>query len=141
MSLGGASSAVGGAAVGAGGIAALAAAAKDAEKAEDEGTISHTDAARMAEAFRAALRTQPEFGDIPDDSPGESTDALAGAAVAGGARPGASPTKEAGGSHGSGEEQNQKGRALAEEELRSEGRSMKSVEGGGKRWGRQGASG
>lgn len=150
--------ALAGLAAGAGGTAAIAAAAKDAEKAEDEGTISHTDAARMAEAFRAALRTQPDFADMPgtDDSPGESTTALGGVAASaaaatrgGGAggegdeRPqGPSPTGAAMGnqSSGSGDEQNQRGRQLAEDELRSEGKSVKSVEGGGKRWGRMSPS-
>ncbi|CEQ41027.1 SPOSA6832_02711 [Sporobolomyces salmonicolor] len=97
----------------------------DPEK-DEGGTISQTDAARMAEAFRAALR-KPEF--LPPtaaESSGESAPGL-----------GPSPTGRAEGdiSHGStGEETGILGRELMEDELRSEGKSMRNVD-GGKRWG------
>ncbi|GAA5877620.1 hypothetical protein JCM8547_007123 [Rhodosporidiobolus lusitaniae] len=141
---GGAAGAGGLAGLAAGGVGGAAAAAglRDVEKQEEEGTISHTDAARMAEAFRAALRKQPEFEDVPstDDSPTSLVggDALA---AAGASRPGASPMgREEGSGSGQSGEGNEAGRVLVEDELRSEGKSMKSVEGGGKRWGRQQAS-
>ncbi|GAA5977022.1 hypothetical protein JCM21900_003337 [Sporobolomyces salmonicolor] len=113
---------------GAGGAAVGAVAArrdKDPEK-DEGGTISQTDAARMAEAFRAALR-KPEF--LPPtaaEASGESAPGL-----------GPSPTGRAEGdiSHGStGEETGILGRELMEDELRSEGKSMRKVD-GGKRWG------
>ncbi|GAA5884301.1 hypothetical protein JCM6882_002219 [Rhodosporidiobolus microsporus] len=123
------------------------------QAADDEGTVSRSDAARMAEAFRAALRQRPEFPAVPsaDDSPSDSIPGsaiglggAAGAAAAsdGGAGPGAGPSPT-GAAEGDGSgERNEAGRALVEDELRSEGRSMKSVQGGGgKRWGRQQGSG
>ncbi|GAA5874745.1 hypothetical protein JCM1840_000421 [Sporobolomyces johnsonii] len=116
-----------GAGAGGAAVGAVAAAARDKDPEKDEGgTISQTDAARMAEAFRAALR-KPEFLPPPAaESSGESTPGL-----------GPSPTGRAEGdnSHGSnGEETGILGRELMEDELRSEGKSMKNVD-GGKRWG------
>ncbi|GAA5974625.1 hypothetical protein JCM11641_007029 [Rhodosporidiobolus odoratus] len=131
--------AAGAAGPGAGALAA-GVAGKEGEKREDDSTLSHTDAAKMAAAFRAALR-KPEFptgGSSPDESPGEPglpPPVLAGAGAAG---PGAGPSprgaRSGDVSEGSGE-RDAAGRALVEDELRSEGRSMKSVAGGGKRWG------
>ncbi|BGP20739.1 hypothetical protein JCM10213v2_008902 [Rhodosporidiobolus nylandii] len=123
---GGAGTALLAAGVGAGAGAFAGAAGKEEKRDAEGNTISHTDAARMAEAFRAALRRPdfPEGEGSPNDSPGE---------VGGEERPGLSPTGGPQDSHGSGEEA-AKGRALAEEELRSEGRSVRNVE-GGKRWG------
>ncbi|GAA6017372.1 hypothetical protein JCM10207_005612 [Rhodosporidiobolus poonsookiae] len=128
-----------GAAAGAGALGALAAGGThDPEKHDEATTLSHTDAARMAEAFRAALR-RPEFvpgeGSPEGDSPSDERPASAAAGAGPGAGP--SPTGRPGGdeSGGSGE-RNEAGRALVEDELRSEGKSMKSV--GGGRWGRSG---
>ncbi|GAA5823278.1 hypothetical protein JCM3770_003063 [Rhodotorula araucariae] len=123
--------------VAAAGAAAGASAGKDAEKAaavaaEDDTTLSHSDAARMAAAFRAALR-KPEYAEPDPHSPSPSAPA---SPVGPGAGP--SPTGAAAGtdSSGSGLGLNEAGRGIMEEELRSEGKSMRSVEGGGKRWGR-----
>ncbi|GJN94257.1 hypothetical protein Rhopal_007331-T1 [Rhodotorula paludigena] len=97
--------------------------------ADASGGLSQSDAARMAEAFRAALR-KPEY-----------EAALAAGGVGAAARPGAgpsptgSPEGDASGGSGESRDGNGVGRGIMEEELRSEGKSMRSVEGGGKRWG------
>ncbi|BGP43926.1 hypothetical protein JCM10449v2_007983 [Rhodotorula kratochvilovae] len=115
---------IGLAAAGAG--AGAAAGGKDAEKAEDDATLSQSDAARMAAAFRAALR-KPEYEAPPvPSSPGAGP----------GAGPSPTGAQEGTDSSGSGAGDNEAGRGIMEEELRSEGKSMRSVEGGGKRWGR-----
>jgi len=115
---------------GAGGAAlgALAAGAgkKDEEKEEEERGLDRNDAARMAEAFRAALR-RPEFPhNTGTESSGESQALTGGTNLEGGGTSGG---------EGEGEDPG-RGRELIEEELRSEGKSMRDVEGGGgKRWG------
>ncbi|CDR48749.1 hypothetical protein NBRC10512_002947 [Rhodotorula toruloides] len=126
-----ASSSVAGAGAGTAGGSAAGAAAAPLMSERDESMLSHSDAARMAEAFRAALR-RPDF---PAPGPGVEGAAAAGVAAAGpGAGP--SPTGAAGGddSNGSGEG-NGVGRGLLEDELRGEGKSMRQVEGRGKGWG------
>lgn len=134
--LGGAAAAGGGGGGGGGGT-------RDPEK-DDDNTLSQSDAARMAEAFRAALR-KPEYAPAVPPVAGAlgGVGAGMGAVVAG---PGAGPSptggREGTDSSGSGgssrEDGNGVGRGIMEEELRSEGKSMRSVEGGGKRWGRTG---
>ncbi|BGP35841.1 hypothetical protein JCM10296v2_007693 [Rhodotorula toruloides] len=125
------SSSVAGAGAGAAGGLATGAAAVSLMSERDESMLSHSDAARMAEAFRAALR-RPDF-----PAPGPEADGAVAAGLAA-ARPGAgpSPTGAAGGddSNGSGEG-NGVGRGLLEDELRGEGKSMRQVEGRGKGWG------
>ncbi|GAA5840237.1 hypothetical protein JCM11251_005955 [Rhodosporidiobolus azoricus] len=119
------------------GLGAVTVGGRGRDDEDDEGTVSRSDAARMAEAFRAALRKPPEFPAVPsaDDSP--SSEVAAGLAGPGA---GPSPTGAPGGDDSG--ESGGRGRALVEDELKSEGRSMKSVEGGGgKRWGRQPGSG
>ncbi|KPV72956.1 uncharacterized protein RHOBADRAFT_55209 [Rhodotorula graminis WP1] len=130
--------ALGGAAAG-GAAAAAAAGGKDLEK-DDDNTLSQSDAARMAEAFRAALR-KPEYAPaVPAVAPPLASSVGSGASAGPGAGPsptGAPEGTDSSGSGGSGEG-NGVGRGIMEEELRSEGKSMRSVEGGGRRWGRTG---
>ncbi|GAA5916659.1 hypothetical protein JCM8208_005520 [Rhodotorula glutinis] len=130
--------ALGGAAAG-GAAAAAASGGKDLEK-DDDNTLSQSDAARMAEAFRAALR-KPEYAPaIPAVAPPLASSVGSGASAGPGAGPsptGAPEGTDSSGSGGSGEG-NGVGRGIMEEELRSEGKSMRSVEGGGRRWGRTG---
>lgn len=129
---------------------------------EDAGTLSTSDAARMAEAFRAALRKSPfNFGGAAGGGSGAGSgaspdadadaDADADEPLKGATRPpGPSPTGADKGddsvdSSGSGGDASVTalgpGRDLLVNELQGEGRSMKSVEGGGKRWGSQGSGG
>ncbi|GAA5902307.1 uncharacterized protein JCM6883_001362 [Sporobolomyces salmoneus] len=114
---------------GAGGAALGAIAGRKEEgDSEDEkqGGLDRNEAARMAEAFRAALR-RPEFPH--HESSGES---------GGGVMP---TSREDPGIEGEGtspgeEGEEGRGRELIEEELRSEGMSMRDVAGGGgKKWG------
>ncbi|GAA5839990.1 hypothetical protein JCM9279_005233 [Rhodotorula babjevae] len=129
--------ALGGAA--AGGAGAAAGGAKDPEK-DDDNTLSQSDAARMAEAFRAALR-KPEYAPaIPAVAPPLASSVGSGASAGPGGGPsptGAPEGTDSSRSGGSGDG-NGVGRGIMEEELRSEGKSMRSVEGGGRRWGRTG---
>lgn len=116
----------GGAALGA--LAVGAGKKSDEEKEEEERGLDRNDAARMAEAFRAALR-RPEFPhNGGTESSGESQALTGGTNLEGGGTSG-------GEGEGEGEDPG-RGRELIEEELRSEGKSMRDVEGGGgKRWG------
>ncbi|GAA5984035.1 hypothetical protein JCM5350_004999 [Sporobolomyces pararoseus] len=115
-------------------LGAATAGGKEKEGAEEEeeekaNGLDRNDAARMAEAFRAALR-RPEF---PHNGQGTESSGESGGLLSGG------------GSNGNNLEESSKdveegtpegGRELIEEELRSEGMSMRDVEGGGgKRWG------
>ncbi|GAA6006687.1 hypothetical protein JCM11491_003145 [Sporobolomyces phaffii] len=119
---------------GAGGAAlgAVAGGARDDsdDEKEESGGLDRNDAARMAEAFRAALR-RPEFPHTGGtESSGESAALTGGGEGEGGAGAG-EEAKTPGGEGDDG-----KGRELMEEELRSEGMRMRDVEGGrGKRWG------
>ncbi|GAA5969168.1 hypothetical protein JCM3765_005744 [Sporobolomyces pararoseus] len=116
---------------GAGGAAlgAIAGGGRKEKEEEDEeeksGGLDRNDAARMAEAFRAALR-RPEF---PHNGQGtESSGESGGLLSSTGNNLGESKDVEEGTPEG--------GRELIEEELRSEGMSMRDVEGGGgKKWG------
>ncbi|ORY88503.1 hypothetical protein BCR35DRAFT_351010 [Leucosporidium creatinivorum] len=110
----------------------------------DAGPITHTDAAIMAEAFRKALR-KPEFPS------GETTPSPAALAAAGaqGQEGEVGEVGEMGSDGGEHEFQqggNRESRILGdggqggqiwENEIRSEGRSLSSVQ-GGRRWGQQG---
>ncbi|BGP28062.1 hypothetical protein JCM10295v2_007049 [Rhodotorula toruloides] len=122
-------SSVAGAGAGAAGGFAAGGAASPLMSERDESTLSHSDAARMAKAFRAALR-RPDF---PAPVPGAEGATAAGVAAGPGAGP--SPTGAARGdvSNGSGEGDGV-GRGLLENELRGEGKSMRQVEGRGKGW-------
>ena len=122
--------------------------------------LSTSDAARMAEAFRAALRKSPfHFGGGAAAATGA---AVAVASSSSHRPPGPSPTggvEKGEDSHGSSNNNDDDGtvdtssssaaaaaggvgRELLLNELQGEGRSMKSVEGGGgKRWGGFGGGG
>lgn len=117
---------------------------------DDGTTLSTSDAARMAEAFRAALRKSPfNLGGAASTTAAGGAAAGAGLAAAaadagsGSSRPpGPSPTGAEKGddSHGSSGDSSAigigAGRDLLVNELQGEGKSMKDVEGGGgKRWG------
>lgn len=107
---------------------------------EKQGGLDRNDAARMAEAFRAALR-RPEFPhNGGTESSGESGAGVLSSTTSNGANRDAregTHTTDAGRDDVEGEEEPEgRSRELIEEELRSEGMSMRDVAGGGgKRWG------
>jgi hypothetical protein len=111
-------------------LGALAGRDREKEEVEEDekGGLDRNDAARMAEAFRAALR-RPEFphnGETQSSGESGATGVLSGGAGGNQLNEDVTP----------GEGEDGKGRELIEEELRSEGMSMRDVEGGGgKRWG------
>ncbi|GAA5943637.1 uncharacterized protein JCM15063_002990 [Sporobolomyces koalae] len=119
----------GAAGVGFGAIARNASREEDEDDEDEKGGLDRNDAARMAEAFRAALR-RPEFpSNGGTESSGESQALTGGNHVDSG--DGATGLEATNGEGADG-----KGRELMEEELRSEGKSMRDVQGGvGKRWG------
>lgn len=109
-----------------------------------EGPITHTDAAIMAEAFRKALR-KPEFPS-GDTTPSPGAEALARAETGEVGEYGSDEGEYFGGGGGGRRESailggggGGQGGELAEREIRMEGRSLSTVQGGGgRRWGEQG---